>query len=111
MMTVRSLLLLTALLAATSAPALAQVRDQVRDDVIASPVLRANAGLLVAVLALEAARYGLCRECQAVAIWRRETEQVRRQGAPVWTRAGALRARLLALVTSLLQIIGMGAES
>ena len=41
-MTVRSLLLLTALLAATSAPAFAQVRDQVRDDVIAAPVLRAS---------------------------------------------------------------------
>ena len=41
-MTVRSLLLLTALLAATSAPAFAQVRDQVRDDVIASPMLRAS---------------------------------------------------------------------
>ncbi len=41
-MTVRSLLLLTAMLAATSAPAFAQVRDQVRDDVIASPVLRAS---------------------------------------------------------------------
>ena len=37
-MTVRSLLLATALLAATSAPALAQLRD----DVIASPVLRAS---------------------------------------------------------------------
>jgi flagellar basal body P-ring formation protein FlgA len=42
MMTVRSLLLLTALLAASSAPAFAQVRDQVRDDVIAAPVLRAS---------------------------------------------------------------------
>ena len=41
-MTVRSLLLLTALLAATSAPAFAQVRDQIRDDVIAAPVLRAS---------------------------------------------------------------------
>jgi len=42
-MTVRSLLLLTALLAAAPAPAFAQVRDQVRDDVIAAPVLRASA--------------------------------------------------------------------
>jgi flagella basal body P-ring formation protein FlgA len=41
-MTVRTLLLAIALLAATSAPAFAQVRDQVRDDVIASPVLRAS---------------------------------------------------------------------
>src|ERR1700687_4589317 len=38
MMTIRSLLLATALLAATSAAASAQVRD----DVIAAPVLRAN---------------------------------------------------------------------
>jgi flagellar basal body P-ring formation protein FlgA len=41
-MTMRSALLATALLAATTATALAQVRDQVRDDVIAAPVLRAN---------------------------------------------------------------------
>ena len=56
-------------------------------------------------------RYGLCRECQAVAVWRRETEQTRRHGAPDWTRAGTLKARLLALVASLLQIISKGAES
>ena len=37
-MTIRSLLLATALLAASSAPAFAQLRD----DVIAAPVLRAN---------------------------------------------------------------------
>src|SRR6202047_5584096 len=42
MMTLRSALLATALLAATTATASAQVRDQVRDDVIAAPVLRAN---------------------------------------------------------------------
>ena len=45
-MTVRSLLLLTALLAATSAPALAQVRD----DVIASPVLRASVSVTADVV-------------------------------------------------------------
>jgi hypothetical protein len=56
-------------------------------------------------------RYGLCRECQADAVWRRETEQTRRHGAPDWTRAGTLKARLLARVASLLQIIGKGAES
>ena len=56
-------------------------------------------------------RDGLCRECQAVAVWRCETEQTRRHGAPSWTRARALTARLLALVTSLLQIISKGAES
>jgi hypothetical protein len=56
-------------------------------------------------------RDGLCRECQAVAVWRCETEQTRRHGAPNWTRAGALKVRLLALVTSLLQVISKGAES
>jgi flagella basal body P-ring formation protein FlgA len=42
MMTIRPVLLATALLAAATATALAQVRDQIRDDVIAAPVLRAN---------------------------------------------------------------------
>ncbi len=56
-------------------------------------------------------RYGLCRECRAVAVWRRETEQTRRHGAPNWTRAGTLKARLLVRVASLLQIISKGAES
>jgi len=55
--------------------------------------------------------YGLCRECQAVAVWRRGAERTRRRGAPNWTRAGTLKARLLARVASLLQIIGKGAES
>ena len=55
--------------------------------------------------------YGLCRECQAVAVWRRETEQVRRHGTLNWTCARTLTARLLALVTSLLQVISKGAES
>jgi hypothetical protein len=56
-------------------------------------------------------RYGLCRECRAVAVCRRETRQARRHGAPDWTRAGTLKARLFAWVASLLQIIGKGAES
>ncbi len=56
-------------------------------------------------------RDGLCRECRAVAVWRCETEQTRRHGAPNWTRAGTLTARLLARVTSLLQVISKGAES
>jgi hypothetical protein len=55
--------------------------------------------------------YELCRECQAVAIWRRETEQTRRHGAPNWTRARTLTARLLARMTSLLQVVSKGAES
>ena len=56
-------------------------------------------------------RDGLCRECQAVAVWRCETEQTRRHGAPDWTCARTLKARLLARVTSLLQVISKGAES
>ena len=56
-------------------------------------------------------RYGLCRECRAVAVWRHETEQTRRHGAPNWTRARPLKARLLTRVASLLQIISKGAES
>ena len=55
--------------------------------------------------------YGLCRECQAVAVWRRETERTKRHEAPNWTRAGTLKARLLERVASLLQIISKGAES
>jgi hypothetical protein len=56
-------------------------------------------------------RYGLCRECRAVAVSRRETERARRHGTPNWTRAGTLKARLLARVASLLQIISKEAES
>jgi len=55
--------------------------------------------------------YGLCRECQAVAVWRRETEWTRHCGAPSRTRARTLKAWLLAQVASLLQIISKGAES
>jgi hypothetical protein len=55
--------------------------------------------------------YGLCRACQAVAAWRRETQRTRCDDAANWTRAGNLKARLLTRVTSLLQIIGKGAES
>ena len=55
--------------------------------------------------------YGLCRECQAVAAWRRETARTRRRAAPTWTHAGTVKARLFARVASLLQIISKGAES
>jgi hypothetical protein len=55
--------------------------------------------------------YGACYECQAVAVSRCETAQTRRRVAPNWIRAGTLKARLLARVASLLQIIGKGAES
>jgi hypothetical protein len=56
-------------------------------------------------------RDGLCRTCRAVAVWRCETEQAKRHGAPNWTRIRTLTARLLARVTSLLQVISKGAES
>ena len=56
-------------------------------------------------------RYGLCRTCRDVAVWRHETEQTRHHGAANWTQAGALKDRLLALMTSLLRIISKGAES
>ena len=55
--------------------------------------------------------YGLCRECQAVAVWRRETKRTSRRGDPKWTRTGTFKARLLARVASLLQIIGKRVES
>ena len=54
---------------------------------------------------------GLCRECKAVVVWRRETERTRRRGAPNWARAGTPKTRLLAWVASLLQLVGKGAES
>jgi hypothetical protein len=56
-------------------------------------------------------RYGLCRECQASSAWRRQTERTGHRVAPTWTRTGTVKARLLARVASLLQIIGRGAES
>lgn len=55
--------------------------------------------------------YGLCRACQTVAAWRRETQRTRCREAASWTHAGNLEAQLLKRVTSLLQIIGKGAES
>ena len=54
---------------------------------------------------------GLCRACQAVAAWRRETQQTRCHEAADWTRAANLKARLLARVASLFQIIGKGLEN
>jgi hypothetical protein len=56
-------------------------------------------------------RYGLCRECRAVAVWRHETEQTRRYGVSSRTCARTLKTRLLAQVASLLQIISKKAES
>ncbi len=55
--------------------------------------------------------YGLCRECQRAAAWRRKTERTSRCAAPSWTRAATTTARLFARVASLLQISSKGAES
>jgi len=55
--------------------------------------------------------YGLCLECQAASVWRRETERTSCRVAPNGTHARTVRARLFARVASLLQIIGKGAES
>ena len=55
--------------------------------------------------------YGLCRECQAAAVWRRETTRTSRRASPSWIHAGTGKAHLFARVASLLQIIGKGAES
>lgn len=54
--------------------------------------------------------YDLCRECQAAAVWRRETARTSRR-ASHRTHAETAKTRLFARVTSLLQIIGKGAES
>ena len=55
--------------------------------------------------------YGLCRECQAVAVWRREAGQSSRRTTHRLTHAGTGKARLFARVASLLQAISKGAES
>ena len=54
---------------------------------------------------------GLCRACQAVAAWRRETQRTRCDDAADWTCPGNVKARLLTRVASLLQIIGKRVES
>jgi hypothetical protein len=54
---------------------------------------------------------GLCRRCQAVVVWHRETKRTRRSGDPDGTYTGTLKTRLLAQVASLLQLIGNGAEN
>ncbi len=55
--------------------------------------------------------YGLCRECQAAAVWSRETTRTSRLTASKWTHAQTAKARLFARVASLLQISSEGAES
>ncbi len=55
--------------------------------------------------------YGLCRECQAAAVWRRETTPTGRRATLSWTHAVTAKAWLFARVASLLQLISKGAES
>ncbi len=56
-------------------------------------------------------RYGLCHECQAVAVWRKETVRTRHYAIPSWTRARTGKARLFTRVASLLHLVGGKAES
>ncbi len=56
-------------------------------------------------------RYGLCRECQTVAVWRHETSRTMRRAIPSWTRARTAKARLFTRVASLLHLISGKAES
>ena len=56
-------------------------------------------------------RYGLCRECPAVAVWHQETRRTRRRAIPTWTRARSVKAWLLARVASLLHRTSGKAES
>jgi len=55
-------------------------------------------------------RYGLCRECRAVAVWRKDTGQTRRRVIPNQACAKTAKARLFALVASLLHLISGKAE-
>jgi hypothetical protein len=54
---------------------------------------------------------GLCRECQAVAAWRRETTRTSRRAGPSWAHVGTGKAPLFARVASLFQVHGKGAKS
>jgi hypothetical protein len=56
-------------------------------------------------------RYGLCRECRAAAVWRRQAGQPSRRTAPGQTHEGTGKVRLVARVTPPLQIISKGPES
>ncbi len=55
-------------------------------------------------------RYSLCRECQAVAVWRQETSRTRRHAIPSWTRARATQVRFFARVVSLIRLSSREAE-
>ena len=56
-------------------------------------------------------RYGLCRECRAVAVWHREISRTRLRAIPTWTRSRSVEAWLLARVASLLHLTSGKAES
>ena len=81
-----------------------------------------NHAILVAALAEDRRRQcscgavtqkpnNMCRGCRACAASRHEAGRSSRRTASRWTPARAPKARLLAWVASLLQIIGKGAES
>ena len=56
-------------------------------------------------------RYGLCRECRAVAVWHQETRRTGRRAIPTRTHARRMKAWLLARVASLLHLTSGKAES
>ncbi len=55
--------------------------------------------------------YGLCRGCQAAAVWRQETSRTRRRAIADRTRARTEKAQLFARVAWLLHLISGKAES
>jgi hypothetical protein len=55
--------------------------------------------------------YGLCRECEVVVVWQRETARSNRRTASHARFARTRKAGLFMWVASLLQTIGKGAES
>jgi hypothetical protein len=66
-------------------------------------------GCVCGAVALQ--RYGVCRECPAVAVWHQETRRTRRRAIPTRTHARRMKAWLLARVASLLHLASRKAES
>ena len=56
-------------------------------------------------------RYGLCRECEAAAVWRHETARTRHRAVPSWVRARASQAWFFARMASLIRLSSKKAES
>ncbi len=56
-------------------------------------------------------RYGLCRGCRAVAVWRQEAVRTRYHATPSWTRARTEKARLFARLASMLHLVSEKAEN